>query len=300
MLDWSQEACYKYTFPRLRDVVENGGHGAPDIIWTTAPGSSALKEIFPNAKLIFHVVDYYPAFRGDVIKRVERRDYLAADHIFSIGGAISDYLMTELEVPKGKITTLGQGVSLARYGEGGDNPEAMKSMKHPIGVYVGVVKKIDRLLLASVAQKLEEYGSGLIVIGPKADWAGSFQDDYPRTKFLGPKHPSEVSAYLNNADFGLMLYDRSKPSVYRGQNPLKLYEYAAAGLPVLSTPHYEYEFLCPPVKIITSEEQIDQAVETVLGDWKQLSEKMKLFAAKHTWASCVDRAQEVIEKLTKP
>ena len=47
-----------------------------------------------------------------------------------------------------------------------------------------------------------------------------------------------------------MLYDQTKKEIYNGQHPLKLYEYAAAGLQILSTKHDEYKFLKPPCYII--------------------------------------------------
>ena len=68
-----------------------------------------------------------------------------------------------------------------------------------------------------------------------------------------------------------MLYDRSRASVYKGQNPLKLYEYLAAGLSVLSTPHDEYEYVNPPVIIVENTEDIAPAVTKTVQEKESLS-----------------------------
>ena len=44
-----------------------------------------LKKIFPKSLMIYHVIDYYPAFLGERIRNIEKNDYNQADHIFVIG-----------------------------------------------------------------------------------------------------------------------------------------------------------------------------------------------------------------------
>ena len=59
---------YRFMVPSLRSCATSGGRSTPDLIWTTVPGSvGALKKSFPYTRVVFHVVDYYPAFRGDAV-----------------------------------------------------------------------------------------------------------------------------------------------------------------------------------------------------------------------------------------
>ena len=72
-----------------------------------------MKRAFPTANVVFHVVDYYPAFRGEAVKALEREDYAAVDAVATISGTLTDYLADELDVPRDRITTLGQGINNA-------------------------------------------------------------------------------------------------------------------------------------------------------------------------------------------
>jgi hypothetical protein len=94
-----------------------------------------------------------------------------------------------------------------------------------------------------------------------------------------------------------MLYDRTRQDVYVGQNPLKLYEYAAAGLPVLSTHHDEYRHLDPPVRVVTNEEQIQQAIPTMLADRATLVSASLDFVSTRSWQSIYRRAADIIAQL---
>src|SRR5262249_2492326 len=57
-----------------------------------------------------------------------------------------------------------------------------------------------------------------------------------------------LPAYLVNSDVGLIPFDRDrKAALVDTINPLKLYEYAAAGLPVVATPWKELQRIGGPV-----------------------------------------------------
>lgn len=296
VLDWTGRLAYTMSFPSLQRVIERAGWGAPDIIWTTAPGSSALKQQFPESKLVFHVVDYYPAFAGESIKRVEKRDYAAADLVFSIGKALSTYLCEELDVPSEKIVTLGQGAPLERYTGDCECPEDLAEISGPRAIYVGVLDKLDLELLESVARAMDRLGGSVVLIGPATDWLSGLLTKCSNVYFLGARRTEEVPFYIQNCDIGLMTYDRRRQDVYRGQNPLKLYEYAAAALPVISTPHDEFKYLDPPVWIVKNPEEVSDIVGRLTQEGPAAGFRMREFAEAHSWRRSVQLAEDALGK----
>ena len=288
------KAAYRFCLPSIRKLLQKSGQGEPDIIWASKPGSSVLKSLFPKAKLVMQVVDYYPAFRGDYIKEIEKWDYKLADHIFLIGHAMMPYLTGELGVPRGKITVLGQGVSIEHYEKPLEMPLEYQNIKGPRAVWVGVLEKCDTGLFREAAEQLSNMGGSLVLIGGKAEWARKLSHETSNVFLLGPKQPQEVPAYLQHADIGLMLYDRKKTDVYRGQNPLKLYEYAAAGLSILSTPHEEYRYLKPPVLVVSHEDEIGDALSKSLENIRTFKQESLAFASRHAWESVYQAARKQI------
>lgn len=285
---------YKYCIPSIYALLKKGGFSTPDIIWGARPGSSALLKIFPDAKLVMQVVDYYPAFRGDYIKEIEKIDYTLADHIFLIGHAMRDYLINELGVESSKITVLGQGVSLGNYTGDISCPDALSQIPGPRAIWVGVMDKVDTIMFEEVVKILQAIGGSLVLIGIASQWSTKFSRRHSNVYQLGPKTPEDVPAYLIHSDIGLMLYDQTKNSVYYGQNPLKLYEYAAAGLSILSTPHREFEILKPPVIEIKSLDAVSAGIDRALTERSNLRKKSLEFAQHHDWANVYATARDKI------
>lgn len=277
---WRYRACV----PSLSKI------GKPDLVWTTVPGSGrAMKRAFPTAKVVFHVVDYYPAFRGEAVKALERDDYAAVDAVATISGTLTDYLTDELGVPRDKITTLGQGVEVDRYASDLPEPEMLADLPHPRAIWTGVLTKGDAGLFAEVAKDMAARGGSLVLIGPGAEWADQLAKAYPGTvRLVGPMPPAKLPGWLVHCDLGIMLYDRSRQEVYRGQNPLKLYEYAAAGLAVLSTPHDEYAQLDPPATVLSQEAEVAPAIAEALAETDTRGHAARAFVAARSWDAKLD------------
>lgn len=287
---------YKTCLPPLRKLVMKSGFSEPDIIWTTVPGSSVLKELFPRAKIVFHCIDNYSAYRGQNIIRIEEKDYKSVDHIFVIGESLKKHVLS-LTDRKDIITNLGQGVNIELYQTEYELPMDLANVKGPIAIWVGVVKKFDVDFLRVIANEMKKKGGSVVLIGPVSS---SFQNSfkcYENIKFLGPKSNEDIPKYLMKADIGLMPYNRENQDIYKGQHPLKLYEYAAAKLPIISTWHDEYKTLIPPVLLINSEKDIPNAIKFALENSGSLGIKSYDFALKHTWDFCKKKAEKVIENL---
>lgn len=294
------DLSYSTFIPGLKKVFRQKGIPAPEVIWTVPPGSSALRSAFPGAKLIHQVVDYYPSHFGERIKKVEKQDYARADHILTIGHSLEKYMRDELEVPGEKITVLGQGVDISRFQGQLPEPEEYKGITGPIAVWVGVCNKMDRELCSTVARAMEKRKGLFMIIGPEAEWSRDFANEHKSVVLAGSRHARDIPNYLVYADIGIMLYDRSRQDVYKGQHPLKLYEYAAAGLSILATPHDEFHYHEVPAIIIEAEEQVESAIENALGERIKMKEKSLSFAESHSWDSAFQRAMDAIGKNKKP
>jgi glycosyltransferase involved in cell wall biosynthesis len=94
-----------------------------------------------------------------------------------------------------------------------------------------------------------------------------------------------------------MPYNRSNQEIYKGQHPLKLYEYAAAKLPIISTWNDEYQTLQPPVLLINNEKDIKRAIDEALDNTNFWKEKVYNFALNNTWEICKNKAEKIIYKL---
>ena len=271
-------------------------NGPVDVVWAARPGASALGSLFPDALLLMQVVDYYPAW-GPHLRALEARDYARADLVLSIGHAVTHHLTGSLGVPPDKILTLGQGVFLDRYEPSLRQPKSIADLPRPRAVWVGQTAKVDPALFEEAARELAELGGSLLMIGPETEWSRAFANRYSHIRSLGAIPPEKTPAYLVHCDLGLMLYDQSRPEVYKGQHPLKLYEYAAAGLAVLTTPHDEFEWLQPPVMTVRQPAEVAGSIRAAWRDRATWREKTRAFAARHDWRAKQREAEAAIQAL---
>ena len=291
------DRAYRTAVPGIRPLAERSGHGAVDVVWSARPGGSALGLLFPGAPLVMQVVDYYPAWGGQHVRALEESDYARADLVVSIGHAITDHLVRGLGVPAEKVLTLGQGVFPERYNPALPEPPEIADLPQPRAVWVGWTAKVDPELFEAAAETLGAVGGSLILIGPETEWSAAFAARHAHVRALGARPPETTPPFLVHSDIGLMLYDQSRPDVYKGQHPLKLYEYAAAGLAILTTPHAEFDWLRPPVLTVGEASGVDDALREAWEDRGLWRERALAFAAEHDWRQKQQTAERAIQEL---
>jgi glycosyltransferase involved in cell wall biosynthesis len=133
-----------------------------------------------------------------------------------------------------EVTVVPNGVDLAAYRQVGRRPSALPP--GPVALYVGTLHR-DRLdveLTLATARAVVGLGR-LVVAGPIAlpqEDVRALED--AGVVLLGPQDRSAVPGLLQHAD--LLVVPHVVSAFTESLDPIKLYEYAAAGRPVVSTP----------------------------------------------------------------
>ena len=155
---------------------------------------------------------------------------------------------------------------------------------------------VDLSLLAQVAQLRPQYS--FVLLGDcKVD--ASRVRSLPNVFFLGRRPYNELPAYCAAFDAGLMLFTRSEMT--RHVNPIKMLEYLAAGLPVVSTPlpearHYEGSIL-----IRDTAHRFAAACDEVLrANHPKRRESISRLVANETWLTRVERLSEIVSRHARP
>ena len=165
-----------------------------------------------------------------------------------------------------------------------EKPSEIQKLKGDIFIYVGLLSKLDHDYISYIVSILNEQNASLLCIGPEApDWLLKFNTN-ERVIITNSKPSDEIPAYLQYANYGLMLYDQNKQDIYKGQHPLKLYEYAACGLKIISTPHDEFLTLKPPCEIVNSKKDLQYLIENP-SSFKYDKNQVVDFAKKKSWES---------------
>jgi len=199
------------------------------------PELADLREILPGAPVAYDHMDDVLAFgRTPAVLRHALRALVREAALLS---ASSAHLAEQLRALGGREPLLvGNGVEFARFAAEPPPPApaALAALPRPRCLYVGSVAEwFDLELLFAVARALP--AASFPVIGPlRPALAPRLQGAPPNCHFLGARPYAELPAWLRHADAGLIPFRRTPLTA--GVDPVKLYEYLAAGLPVLATP----------------------------------------------------------------
>jgi glycosyltransferase involved in cell wall biosynthesis len=165
-------------------------------------------------------------------------------------------------------------------------PQDLRQIKRPIAIYVGAMEEwFDFALVEHAARAMPDVS--FVLIGPDQR-ARTALPALPNLHVLGPRPWSDVPDYLAEASVGLIPFDRANhPQLVDGVHPLKLYEYAAQGVPIVATRWRELEHIGGPVRLAATADEFVAGIRAVLETPPDRAPLVE-FARTASWASRVD------------
>ncbi|MFC1856753.1 glycosyltransferase [Thermodesulfobacteriota bacterium] len=168
-------------------------------------------------------------------------------------------------------------------------PSDLKNIPHPRAIYVGALDDwFDADLLERSASHLKDVS--FVIIGPpKIDLnrIGAF----PNVHILGPRSYDLVPHYLAHSDVGIIPFKKNQ--LTDCVSPVKLYEYMASGLPVVSVKWKELQAIRSPARLAKDDSHfIHLMTEAIENSGDQM--KIKTFAKENSWSKRVDDIERII------
>ena len=204
------------------------------INWVFNPTAAVIAGTLGEETLIYHCVDEYSALIGvqaEAIRRLEEKLLLSADLVV----VSAEPLLESKRRANPRTVLVRHGVDFPHFRQAlapqTQVPDDIASLPRPRLGFFGLVSEdwIDFGLLSAVAKRFS-HGSVVVIGMVTADVSPL---NLPNVHFLGRKAYGELPAYCKGFDVALNPFRISE--LTRNANPLKVREYLAAGLPVVST-----------------------------------------------------------------
>jgi glycosyltransferase involved in cell wall biosynthesis len=224
----------------VRRAVRRLGMGRP-ILWAYVPQAEDLVEALDCEQVVYHCVDDIAAQ-----ERIDTESFRAAEARFA---ARADLVLASAPALAARMRVLSSNVMYApnvadvdlfarALVPGGTPDAAVAALPAPRIVFTGaiVATKLDVPLLVELARARPQWSFALVgPVGlgdPRTDVSALRRE--PNVHLLGARTYAQLPAVLRAADAGLIPYARN--TLTESIFPMKVYEYLAAGLPVVATP----------------------------------------------------------------
>ena len=272
----------------------------PVQVWSFTPDISYLLGKFGEEKVVYYCVDDFASFTGydrDQVLRDEQDLCHRADLVVTTSMALQD----AKKHLNPNTMLVPHGVDYEHFSraltDGLPTPPDIADIPRPRLGFFGLIHDwVDLDLLTDVARRQPDWH--IVMIG-ESNLDLSKYRTVPNMHFLGRKPYEELPAYCRELDVGLIPFKINELTL--AVNPIKLREYLAAGLPVVSSLLPEVKPYEPLVEVADTAESFVAATERALHHETTTHQQRSSAMAQETWPQKVaDICSYLSSNCTKP
>lgn len=265
-------------------------HFQRPISWSFLPSSAPVSGTLGEELVVYHCVDEFSQFTGTPAEIAEMEAELAArSHVVIVS---ADKLAETKRKLNPNCHVVRHGVDHRHFAKALDPetpvPELLQRLPRPIIGFFGLIADwVDLDLVRGVADAFPE---GSVVLVGKASTPLSALAGASNVHLVGRRPYEELPSWCKGWDVALMPFVENELAA--NSNPLKVREYLAAGLPVVSTPVPEVSRLglC---RIASGRDAFVAEVRKALED-PGPSKARSQAIAHESWEARVDEIRQVI------
>jgi len=300
---WLGRRTLKWTVPSVRGALAKIGADEPDVLWLGIPRMASLARAVRSAKqVVYRMSDLVTGFKGNPASVEELEIEICRKS--SVVFATAQDLVVRAERWAKNVVYLPNGVDLERFDLSVEEPECLAEIPHPRLLYVGAISGwYDMDVLDEITDKRPD--AHLVLVGPIAGTSDvqnvlkarmKTLSAKPNVHYLGFQSPTLVPGLMRHCDVGLIPFqcDEFTHSI----SPIKLFEYAAAGLPVVSRNLDETRRQGGPTFYYDTPSECIAAVDEAVSRRDELFPQMRTFAEANTWDTRYETARDALNSVT--
>ncbi|HYP12784.1 MAG TPA: glycosyltransferase [Bryobacteraceae bacterium] len=270
------------------------------IVYTYAYDSAEIVKRLPSCLTVYECLD-----QDEVLAKDERHRALVQEREETLCRQVDMMISIteELAAPRRKFNpnsfVVNGGVELEFYGQGALDstvvPEDIARLPKPVLGYLGGLDpwKMNVELIKYVAQSRPDWTIALVGFV----WYGFDPRQFaPCTNIhvLGPKPYEQLPGYVKGMDVCLMPFPLN--GITMNGDAIKLYEYLAAGKPVVSVPVPAAVRNRDLVRVAETREEFLAAIEASLAEPKEATSRRLEGIRQHTWSNRVAQKLEFVRQ----
>jgi glycosyltransferase involved in cell wall biosynthesis len=258
----------------------------PDIFFTGSLETASLGRVLKPKAMVYNAHDafsLYPAAPAS-IRAIEAQVVQEATLTVTTAEMTRELLLKQYQVAPERVINLGQGVENERYAQALKMPEPseLQAIPRPRVVFLGTLDEQDVGLTGKVVTALPQ--ASFIFIGTGGHRLKQQLKHAGNVHFLGPIYQERLPSLLIHCDVGLIAYDSAQRDARRyGTNPMKRYDYSAAGMQIVSVDLLEYEKNPSAMYVAKSPEEFVESARQAAYSPRFSRDQMRELASANDW-----------------
>lgn len=250
-----------FTYPNLLKFIEKQGFGEVDILWFDSSMFGYLLDAITYKKSILRIADYSKGFNS-VSSAQFNAEINIANKVDVVIYTAKNLKEKYFEIKdKSKMKYVPNGIDLDFF-KAADRclPQELEDIPMPRVIYVGAIHDwFDVDLVHYCAKNLPNYS--FIIIGPEHKDL-SLLRKLKNVHILGAISYDKIPAFLYNSQVGIIPFNvKDYPDLVNSINPLKMYEYLACGLKVVSVEWEQIKDMNDIINLTTKKDEFVDAIE---------------------------------------
>ncbi len=297
--EWGCRLNEQTTRRQIRAEMRRIGMTRP-LLWLNPHYALHLVGQLGECGVVYDITDDWTAFSQSeaLTRKIKAQDealcrqadavVVCSERLYEMKRGLSNRLHL---IPNGVDATHYEGVCDAS----GPVPPEAQDWKRPIIGYTGTLHS-ERLDLPLLEQLAEQLGEGtLALVGPNH----LAQEEQRRLQrrgnvaFTGPVPYTRLPEFMRS--FDISMTPHRKTAFTESLNPLKLWEYLAAGKPIVSTDVAGFRDYPELVYLANDAGSFLRAAHQALRESPQLREARRAISRRHSWESRLDALVPVLQ-----
>ena len=275
--------------PVIRRDLRRLGMRRPVLI-AGLPHAADVLTLLPRKALVYHCADDYAHVSGfpSSLPELEADLCREADLVITT----SETLCQARRSLNPNTYWIPNGADIEHFSSPTRPAPELYGVPRPIVGFVGGLSEwVDIDLLANLARLHPAWS--FVLVGP----VGTDVDPmrmYRNVRVLGPREYTLLPAYLAAMDVALIPFTHTAVTYHA--DPIKAYEYLAAGVPVVATDMPALRRLAHVVRLADSPESFSAQIKAALAEGRNTGKsERQAEAARHTWSSRFDELTQMLE-----